>query len=133
MQKIEVMCKIFHKLSKYKMCLPINRCQSQSPRGLRHEMSPPAETLGSWVRIPLEEWMSVRVSSVLVCPVKVTTLRRADHPSKESYRLCKIHSSRLILMGNRPEGLIRQGSRSRRRINRFQETVIEELIQFLRK
>jgi hypothetical protein len=36
------------------------------PRGLRHEMSSPAQTLGSWVRIPLEALMSVRVSSVFV-------------------------------------------------------------------
>jgi hypothetical protein len=38
-----------------------------TPR-LRHEMSLPAQTLGSWVRIPLEAWMSVSVSSVC-CPV----------------------------------------------------------------
>jgi hypothetical protein len=29
------------------------RCRSQWPRGLRHELSSPAPTLGSWVRIPL--------------------------------------------------------------------------------
>jgi hypothetical protein len=28
-------------------------------RGLRHEPSSPARTLGSWVRIPLKAWMSV--------------------------------------------------------------------------
>jgi hypothetical protein len=28
-------------------------CRSQWPRGLRHELSSPAPTLGSWVRIPL--------------------------------------------------------------------------------
>jgi hypothetical protein len=32
----------------------------------RHEMSSPAQTQGSCVRIPLEAWMSVRVSSVFV-------------------------------------------------------------------
>jgi hypothetical protein len=42
----------------------VNR--SQWPRGLRHEMSTPAWTLGLWVRIPLKEWMSVRVYSVFV-------------------------------------------------------------------
>jgi hypothetical protein len=26
----------------------------QWPRGLRHELSSPAQTLGSWIRIPLE-------------------------------------------------------------------------------
>jgi hypothetical protein len=37
---------------------------SQWPHGLRHEMSSPDQTLGSWVRIPLEAWMSVCVFSV---------------------------------------------------------------------
>jgi hypothetical protein len=40
--------------------------RSQWPRGLRHEMSSPAWTLGSWVRIPLEAWMFVYVYSVFV-------------------------------------------------------------------
>jgi hypothetical protein len=57
--------------------------RSQWPRGLRHELSSPAQTLGSWVRIPLEVWMSVCVYSVYV-----EALRRADPPSRESYRLC---------------------------------------------
>jgi hypothetical protein len=39
---------------------------SQWPRGLRHEPSSPARTLGSWVRITLETWMSVCVYSVFV-------------------------------------------------------------------
>jgi hypothetical protein len=61
----------------------------QCPRGLRHQLSSPAWTLGSWVRIPLEAWMSVCafILFVLSC-VQVTALRRADPPSKESYRLC---------------------------------------------
>jgi hypothetical protein len=41
-------------------------CRSQWPRGLRHEMTSPAWTLGSWVRIPLETWMFVCVYSVFV-------------------------------------------------------------------
>jgi hypothetical protein len=32
----------------------------------RHEISSPAQTLGSRVRIPLEAWMYIRASSVLV-------------------------------------------------------------------
>jgi hypothetical protein len=32
----------------------------------KHELSPLARTLGSWVRIPLEAWMSVCVYSVCV-------------------------------------------------------------------
>jgi hypothetical protein len=37
----------------------IFRGRSQWPRGLRHELSSPAPTLRSWVRIPLEAWMFV--------------------------------------------------------------------------
>jgi hypothetical protein len=55
-------------------------------RRLRHELSSPAQTLGSWVRILLEAWMSVCVYSVFV---QVAVLRWADPPSKESYRLCE--------------------------------------------
>jgi hypothetical protein len=59
-------------------------------RGLSHEVSSPAQTLGSWVRIPIKPWMSVCVYSVFVlfC-VQVAALRPADPPFKESYRLCK--------------------------------------------
>jgi hypothetical protein len=38
--------------------------RSQWPRGLRQEQSSLARTLGSWVRIPLEAWLSVCVYSV---------------------------------------------------------------------
>jgi hypothetical protein len=39
--------------------------------------------------MPLEAWMSTYVYSVFVlCCVQVATLRRADLPSKVSYRLC---------------------------------------------
>jgi hypothetical protein len=41
-------------------------CRSQWPPGLRHKLSSPAQTLGSWVRIPLEAWMYVCVYSVCV-------------------------------------------------------------------
>jgi hypothetical protein len=65
-------------------------CRSQWPRGLGHELSSSAQTLGSWVPISLEAWMSVWVYSVFVLScVQVAALRRADPPSKESYRLCK--------------------------------------------
>jgi hypothetical protein len=40
--------------------------RSQWLRGLRHEPFAPVRTLGSWVRIPLEAWMSVCVYSVFV-------------------------------------------------------------------
>jgi hypothetical protein len=56
----------------------------------KHELSSLAQTLGSWVRIPLEAWMSVCGYSVFVLScVQVAALRWADPPSKESYRLCK--------------------------------------------
>jgi hypothetical protein len=49
-----------------------------------------AQTLGSWFRIPLQAWMSVCAYSVLVLSyVQVVALRRANPPSKKSYRLCK--------------------------------------------
>jgi hypothetical protein len=41
-------------------------CRSQWPCGLRHDVSLPAQTLGSWVRIQLKAWMSVRVYYVFV-------------------------------------------------------------------
>jgi hypothetical protein len=42
------------------LVLPFKR-RSRWPRGLRHEPSSPARKLGSWVRIPLKEWMDVCV------------------------------------------------------------------------
>jgi hypothetical protein len=40
--------------------------RSQWPRGLRHELSSLAQPLGSWIRIPLEVWISVCIHSVFV-------------------------------------------------------------------
>jgi hypothetical protein len=45
----------------------IPSCRSQWPRGLRHEMSSLARTLGSWVRTPLKAWMFVCIYSVFSC------------------------------------------------------------------
>jgi hypothetical protein len=57
--------------------------QSQLPCSMRHEMSSPAETLGSWVRIPLETWTSVRVSSVFALPcIGTGFVSGADYLSK---------------------------------------------------
>jgi hypothetical protein len=39
---------------------------SGRPHGLRHEMSSPARTLGSWVRIPLKAWKFVCIYSLAV-------------------------------------------------------------------
>jgi hypothetical protein len=56
---------------------------------LKNELSWLARTLGLWVRIPFEAWMSVSAYSVSVSfNVWVEALWRADLPSKESYRLC---------------------------------------------
>jgi hypothetical protein len=46
----------------------IHKGRSQWPRGPRHEMSSPAQTLGSWVRIPFETQKSLRISSMFVLP-----------------------------------------------------------------
>jgi hypothetical protein len=46
------------------------KSRSQFSRGLRHELSSLARTLGSWVRIPLKAWMSVCAFILcLCCPV----------------------------------------------------------------
>jgi hypothetical protein len=58
--------------------------RSQCPRCLRHEMSSPARTLGSWIRISLKAWMSGCVYSVFVLG---SGLVMGWSPSKESYRL----------------------------------------------
>jgi hypothetical protein len=62
--------------------------RTEWPRGLRHELSSLARTMGSWVRTPGKAWMFVCVHLFCVCG-QVAALRRADHSPKESYRLCK--------------------------------------------
>jgi hypothetical protein len=62
--------------------------RSQYPRGLRHEPSSPAPTLGSWVQILLQAGMSVCVYSVFVLSCVGSGLATGWSPSKESYRLC---------------------------------------------
>jgi hypothetical protein len=44
----------------------VNVCRSEWPRGLTHGPFLPARTLGSWVQIPLEAWLSGCVYSVFV-------------------------------------------------------------------
>jgi hypothetical protein len=64
---------------------PADIGQSQRRRGLRHELSSPAGTLGLWVLIPLKARMSV----FILCLCQVAALRRADSSPKESCRHCK--------------------------------------------
>jgi hypothetical protein len=42
-------------------------CPSHWPRGLRHELSSLARTLGSWVGIQLKAWMSVFILCLYCC------------------------------------------------------------------
>jgi hypothetical protein len=67
-----------------------------------YDMSSTAQTLGSWVRIPLEACICIRVSSLfmLSCVPVATGLVLPT--------ICKIHISRLILLENMPEDLIRK-------------------------
>jgi hypothetical protein len=45
----------------------LNMCSlSQWPHGVKHELSSSARMLGSWGRIPLEEWISMCVCCVFV-------------------------------------------------------------------
>jgi hypothetical protein len=63
---------------------------SQWQRGLRHEPSSAARTLGSWVRIPLKAWMfgvCMRLFCVCVVLCVGSGLATAGASSKESYRL----------------------------------------------
>jgi hypothetical protein len=46
-------------------CMSMKVClRSECRRGLRHELSSPAQSLGTWVRISLEAWMSVSLFRV---------------------------------------------------------------------
>jgi hypothetical protein len=53
-----------------------------------HELSSPAQTLGSWVRIPLEAWMCMRLFYLSVVLCVGSGLATGWSSSKESYRLC---------------------------------------------
>jgi hypothetical protein len=70
---------------------PWGKTENADRNGMKHEPPSPAQTLGSWVRIPLKAWMSVCAYSVFMLScVHVAALRQADPPSKESYSLCKM-------------------------------------------
>jgi hypothetical protein len=89
--------------------------RSQWERGLRAEMSSPAQTLGSWVRIPLEAWLSARVSSVFVLSCVGSGLATGLITVQEFLpTVYKIHSWRLI-DGKQARGPNTKGRRRRRR------------------
>jgi hypothetical protein len=50
----------------FPVILAMSAIISPTPAGLRHGPSSFAQTLGSWVRIPLKAWLSVCVYSVIV-------------------------------------------------------------------
>jgi hypothetical protein len=56
--------------------------QSQRPRSIRYELSSLARTLGSWVRIPLEAWISVCVHCVYVVLCVVSGLEKGWSPAQ---------------------------------------------------
>jgi hypothetical protein len=88
----------------------VSEGRSQWPRGLRHELSSPAGTMGSWVRIPLKTWMSVRVYSVCAVLCVGRGLARGWSPVQGVVpAVYKIHSSRLILMGKQTRGADTKG------------------------
>jgi hypothetical protein len=75
-----------------------------------HEMFPPSQILGSWVRISLEVWKSVRASSVFVFSC-------ADSGFVERL-IPRSRSPTSSIHGSRPESLIHQSRRRRRRRRR---------------
>jgi hypothetical protein len=56
-----------------------NFSRSQWPSGLRQEIFPPAQTLGSWAAIPLKRWMSMFV--LLVLPRVLSALAKGWSPA----------------------------------------------------
>jgi hypothetical protein len=59
-------CKYYNNIRTWNLICIQFLCRSQWTHGVRHELSSSARTLGSWVRIPLEAWVSVCVYSVCV-------------------------------------------------------------------
>jgi hypothetical protein len=79
---------VFFLSTKFSTCIE-GRGRSQWPRGPGYELSSFARTLGSWVQIQNQGMdIRVRVFCVVLSCVLVAALRRADPPSKESYRMC---------------------------------------------
>jgi hypothetical protein len=54
---------------------------------LRHEISSPAQTLGSWIPVHSRHWCLSAFLRNYVVLCRYRPFDRADHPSKESYQL----------------------------------------------
>jgi hypothetical protein len=83
------------------------KSRSQWSHDLKNEMSSPAQTLGSWVRIPLEAWMSASLYLMfkLSCVgCGLVTNRSAVKGVLPT--VCKIKISELIVDGHRPDVLL---------------------------
>jgi hypothetical protein len=104
-------------------------CRSRWSIGLRRALSSLAWKPGPWVRIPLRAWMfSVCVCAFFCVCVQVEALRRADHPSKESYRLFLIKKLRkLSPMLQKREQRGRRRRRKLQRLNYSQHNAIANL------
>jgi hypothetical protein len=82
---------LIHVLINYLLNCNLLIRRSQWPRGLRHEMSSPAPTLGSWVRIPLRAWMFACLYSVFVLSCVGSGLATGWSPVQGLLRLSKIN------------------------------------------
>jgi hypothetical protein len=67
--------------------------QLQWPYGLWGVISWTAQTMGSWIRIPLKAWVYVCVFLCFFCPLYVKALRWTDPPVQSPTKLLKILSS----------------------------------------
>jgi hypothetical protein len=83
--------------------------------GQLHAMSLPTQTVGLWVRIPLEEWMSVCVLSMFILSCVDRGLTTGWSPAQGVLPTVSKINNFTIMNGHRPESLIRQGRRRRRR------------------
>jgi hypothetical protein len=76
--------------------------REQWPHDIRHKISSLAQTLRSWIRIPIETWMCVHVSAVLTLSCVRSSLPTGWSPAQEIlptvWEICR---SRLILTGKR--------------------------------
>jgi hypothetical protein len=82
--------------------------RQQGSRGLRLETSLPAQSLGLWVRFPLEAWMSLRIHSVFVlsCVDSGITMGLIPRPS-----VSNIHKFILNSEWERPDSIIPEDRR----------------------